>query len=311
LLFIAKNNFKRIISPIDNKNWINMFEKQHYLTVQLIRIFLVIIFSVLVSLGRVSNVVADDASLLLWSPTLLERSAEREKEFQEFNTWLSTTSGESLAVVLEPDYDKFMHRFEHDELAMIWVGPQLLQQIMKHRPDMQILAMTRDEQGKTDYRCVLFSRQEYNGDASDVLHHSVALTQPLSTCGSIGAQLLTQQFAMKQSQINGLFTGSHQNAIVSVMLGETVSGIIATSVYERFSWLPLKKLAVSSALPSFVWLVNPNLVSPQQQQHLRLALSQAGSADALTQWYSAFHYGFETDMVVISAMIEQFMKEVK
>lgn len=257
------------------------------------------------------NVAVADTSGLLWAPALLERSAEREKEFQAFNAWLSTQTGERLSLVLEPDYDQLMQRFEQDKLAMVWVGPQLLQQIIKRRPDVKVLATTRDEQGKTDYHCALFVRQDYERTDSAALQESVALAQPLSTCGSIGARMLSEQSHVDLSQVNGRFTGSHQNAIVSVMLGETASGIVAASVYDRFSWLPLKRLLLSDPLPSFMWLVNPRMVSPEQQQRLRFALSQAKSAESVDHWYGAFRYGFETNEEVVSQSISSVVRSVR
>jgi phosphonate transport system substrate-binding protein len=247
---------------------------------------------------------------LLWSPTLLERSPEREKEFQAVNDWLALTSGLPLAMALEPDYEQLMKRFERNELAMIWVGPQLLQQLLAHRPDAPILAMTRDAHGKTDYQCVLFARHEFVGDATQAMQSSVALTQPMSTCGSVGARTLAQQSNVAFKDIDGHFTGSHQNVVVSVMLGETTSGIVASGVFDRFSWLPVHALLRSRSLPSFVWLVNPALVDSVQQQRLRDAFAQAQTAASIGSWYDALQHGFETNPTIIKATVGRFMLEM-
>jgi phosphonate transport system substrate-binding protein len=259
------------------------------------------------SAGFATIVCASDA--LLWSPTLLEHSSEREKEFQAFNDWLAKNSGQSLSVALEPDYAQMIARFERDELAMLWVGPHVLKEVLAHRPEAQILAMTQDATGRTDYHCVLFARKEYTHSASLSLRQSVALTQPLSTCGSVGVTGIASLFGVDAHEINGRFTGSHQNVIISVMLGEMTAGIIARQVYERFSWLPLKVLSISPQMPAFVWLVNPRLVNAEQQQSLRLAFAQAKSADVRHPWYVAFRYGFETDAKVIEPLITQFIQE--
>jgi phosphonate transport system substrate-binding protein len=270
--------------------------------------FLLVISLFFSSVGFATTVFASDA--LLWSPTLLERSSEREKEFQAFNDWLAKNSGQSLSVALEPDYAQMIARFERDEVAMLWVGPHVLKEVLAHRPDTKILAMTRDAMGRTDYHCVLFARQEYVGHAGLSLRQSVALTQPLSTCGSIGLTGIASLVGVDEHEINGRFTGSHQNAIVSVVLGETTAGIVARQVYERFSWLPFKILSISPQMPAFVWLVNPRLVNAEQQQRLRLAFAQAKSDDTRNQWYVAFRYGFETDVKVIEPLITQFIQEL-
>lgn len=250
------------------------------------------------------------AADLLWAPSLLEHSSEREKEFRVFNTWLTNQAKLSLSVVIEPDYNRLMQRFEQDEIAMLWVGPNMAQKILLNRPDAQVLAMTKDAQGNTDYRCVLFVRKEYLGDAKQAVSQSLALTQPLSTCGSIGAERVASYVGVPSIEGNRRFTGSHQNAIVSVMLGETQAGIVADHVFERFSWLPLRKLVRSSALPAFVWLINPRLVTTEQQQALRLAFTQA-QASTSRDWYIAYRHGFETDVDIIAQSINNLMQGKK
>jgi phosphonate transport system substrate-binding protein len=255
-----------------------------------------------------SAVYQSHAADLLWAPTLLEHSSEREKEFRVFNAWLTDQTKLSLSVVIEPDYDRLMQRFEQDEIAMLWVGPNMAQKILINRPDAQVLAITRDAQGNTDYRCVLFVRKAYLGDAKQAVSQSLALTQPLSTCGSIGAERVASYVGVSSVEKNRRFTGSHQNAIVSVMLGETQAGIVADHVFERFSWLPLRKLVRSSPLPAFVWLINPRLVTAEQQQALRLAFTKTQQAETSADWYVAYRHGFETDISIIAQRIDNLMQ---
>lgn len=245
---------------------------------------------------------------LLWSPTLLERSAEREKEFQVFNAWLASATGQAMGVALEPNYDRMIARFEQNELSMLWVGPKILKAILQRRPDARILAMTRDMQGNTDYRCVLFARNETQHPVEVLMMQPIALTQPMSTCGSVGASVIANQVGVRMDPKQTHFAGSHQNVIVSVMLGEVESGIVAEQVFDRFSWLPIQKRLRSHSLLSFVWLVNPALVSEAQQAMLKQAFSNLPPEEVTTQWYAAFRHGFETDPVVISQAIEQLMR---
>ena len=249
------------------------------------------------------------AAELAWSPTLLERSVDREREFLAFTQWLREQSGVPLSLLLEPDYEQMVNKFVRDEVAMLWVGPAVLQQLMQQRPDSQILAMTKDKQGKTVYQCILVTRQEYQGTPAQAFSRSVALTQPMSTCGSVGAKVLAQSIGVSAQQLHGKFTGSHQNVITTIMLGEAVSGIIAPQVFERYAWLPIKAIATSPPLPSFVWVVNPRLVDSAQQQALVKAFATSDRASTSHQWYVAFRDGFETDAVAIQHAISQLTEQ--
>jgi phosphonate transport system substrate-binding protein len=261
-------------------------------------------------LGSMVSVEAQEP--LNWSPTLLERSSEREKEFQIFNHWLSEQTQLPFSVLLEPDYEQMLTQFERNKVAMLWIGPQMLRTLLQRRPETKVLALTQDQDGRADYRCILFSRQEYQGSVAALMSTSdIALTQPLSTCGSLGAAMLAKQAGVSLSQVKGRFTGSHQNAITSVMLDETQAGIVAPQVFDRFSWLPLRALSSSPLLPGFAWVVNPALVSSEQQAQLVKAFDTAGKAENRQAWYVSYRYGFETDQQRIMQLVNTFMQQAE
>lgn len=190
------------------------------------------------------------------------------------------SSGLSLRVRHYADYADILAAFAAGDIDVAYLGPLPFLALHSLTSAAEPLVIFRESDGFPVYTCALVTPFDGVADSSALQSAavtsteplSVAITQPLSTCGTLVTTWMLQQQGVRTDQFNARTLGHHEAVALAVVRGEFAVGGVKTDIAHRFSPLGLRVLRQSPRLPGFAWVINRATVPDATITVLRDAL---------------------------------------
>lgn len=253
---------------------------------RILRAVLLLLFSSLVP-------VPASAETLTFSPMLVEKPETVANQWRPVLDHLEKTLGADIRIVFQPDHAKIVEKFRRGEIDLAYLGPLPYLELKKTFPAAEPVAHIREADGRAKYTCAIVALAERRFAIAALRDKTIALTQPLSTCGYLGTDGILRQAGSGLEYNRYRYLGSHENVALAVARGDYDAGGLKTVVGQRYEHLGVRVIAESEALPSFALIANARKLSPARIERIRKALVSVAPA-MRAGWGGALQHGFES-----------------
>ncbi|MGB1026668.1 MAG: PhnD/SsuA/transferrin family substrate-binding protein, partial [Rhodospirillaceae bacterium] len=227
---------------------------QIHALVPLALLFAVILFGLALGTGAVR---AADAKTLRFAPLPMQNPETVMKQVRPLLAHLERELGLEIEVVYSTDYADMLALFRAGDVDMAYLGPLPYMALRDQYPDAEPLVRFREASGATTYTCsVVGWSLDALPDLSDSAGQTVALTQPLSTCGYLSTSAMLRQAGTDIETTWYGYLGAHDKVALSVIRGEHHLGGLKTAIARKYEHLGLIALAETGPLPSFALTAN-------------------------------------------------------
>lgn len=204
--------------------------------------------------------------VIRFSPLPMASMEQMAREYLPFLDYLEKQSGRRFELSYHASYDALLNALEAGEVDLAYLGPlpyvALTERTDKVVPIVQLL----DSKGNSDYTCAIVHFADHSAD----LHHHgrqqrIALTQALSTCGYLSVEhyLKARGQGLESSLFEYVYTGSHENVAMGVILDNYDLGGMKTQIAQRYRHLGLRVVDETEPVPGFVLVANRETLSPE------------------------------------------------
>lgn len=232
------------------------------------------------------------AESLTFSPMLVEKPETVANQWRPVLDHLEKTLGADIRIVFQPDHAKIVEKFRRGEIDLAYLGPLPYLELKKTFPAAEPVVHVREADGGAKYTCAIVALAERKLAAKALRDKTIALTQPLSTCGFLGTDGILRQAGSGLEYNRFRYLGTHEKVALAVARGDFDAGGLKTSIGRRYEHLGVKVVAESEALPSFALIANAARLSPERIERIRKALLSV-DPKARTGWGGPLQYGFE------------------
>lgn len=236
------------------------------------------------------------AEALRYAPIPTENLSYVYQSNQPLAEYLAEQLGQPVEIQLREKYSHILQDLHTNKIDLALMGPlsyALYRQ--KHPQQLRVLGSFANAQGEVDYNCALVSFGQGPLDWSQM---RIALTQPLSTCGYLGAMDILQSQNRDIAQLDFYFAGSQEEAARELILGHAQLAVISRDIAHKFDYMGLHIRALSQNFPSFILVANSQTLSSETLKKLQGALaklhlpSHSTESKKLVNWPPYFQNGF-------------------
>lgn len=235
---------------------------------------------------------AQDKTTLNFSPLPIKNTSKNIQDFLPLTSYLENELNLTIKYSHHQNYQDIINDLKTGKIDIAYLGPLPFIALKKEYPQIKLLATINQNNGSTQYRCVL---TKFKHDQIDTtIPIKVALTQPLSTCGYYMTQkLLKENLGLELKEQKYDYTMSHSNAILSTLEGNYIAAGAKDSIAEKHKTLGMEIIAKSDPLPGFVLVANLQTISPEQFKSLQNTILNIDK-DQYKKWKGLFSKGFST-----------------
>jgi len=235
---------------------------------------------------------AQDKTTLNFSPLPIKNTSKNIQDFLPLTSYLENELNLTIKYSQHQNYQDIINDLKAGKIDIAYLGPLPFIALKKEYPQIKLLATINQNNGSTQYRCVL---TKFKHDQIDTtIPIKVALTQPLSTCGYYMTQkLLKENLGLELKEQKYDYTMSHSNAILSTLEGNYIVAGAKDSIAEKHKTLGMEIIAKSDPLPGFVLVANLQTISPEQFKSLQNTILNIDK-NQYKKWKGLFSKGFST-----------------
>lgn len=189
---------------------------------------------------------------------------EEVKIYLPFLRYLSQNTGNNFSIKFTEKYENTVENLGKGITDFAALGPVNCV-IAKKRHDSKCLAMGLNNEGRPEYRSVIFTRIDNPVNSiKDLRGRTVAFGDKYSTQGHIIPRKMLEDAGITLEVLKGyVFTGSHANTARVVLNGEYDAGAIQDNLARRLvEEGKIKVLAISKPYPSSLICSNKEVHSP-------------------------------------------------
>jgi phosphonate transport system substrate-binding protein len=272
------------------------------------------LLAILVVLVAFSPAFSQSRTALVYSAVSIQDREATIAAHKDVVATLSAAIGSHIQIVYEVDQRKVVTDFVNGRIDIAYFGPLSYVAMARRYSDYEILAVVNEEDGRPHYRCALV--RAFDGPARiGEIDGTIALTNPLSTCGYLATSVLLRRHGLDIEQLPYSFVGTHDDVALAVIRGEYVVGGVKDSVARKYAGLLLEVMATSDLLPGQLLIANRATLTEEQIVALRRALTHAEPAEK-ARWgigATGFSIVSQVDYLLIDEMMtpsfeEQFME---
>lgn len=213
-----------------------------------------------------------------------ESSLTFSKPFTDF---LSEILTKKVSFVFIEDHRKLVDAFIKGEVDIAYIGPfPFVILLSKFGENVEPIAKVREKDGKTAYRCVLFTTI----DKAKSPIKKLALTNPISTCGYVAISHLLKKRKIDIEKLEYRYIGNHEEVVKIVLAGLYDAGGVKEEVFEKFKGIGLYSIDYSDELPGFIIVANKRTVSSKDIGRMKEILIKA-SPETFSK-FNLGRYGF-------------------
>ena len=188
------------------------------------------------------------------------------------------------------NYQDIINSFKDESLDIAYVGPLPFKALQQQYPYIKPIASVQQNNGTTKYRCVLTKFKKDTIDINKPI--TVALTQPLSTCGFyMTDKLLKEHLNIELKEQKFQYLMSHTKAILSVLGGENIIAGAKDTIVLKHKTVGMEVIAQSEPLPGLILVANTRTLSAKQIKQIKQTILNLEST-TYKKWKGIFSKGF-------------------
>jgi phosphonate transport system substrate-binding protein len=232
-----------------------------------------------------------------FAPLPMVKSQKLLEQYTPMLEYLENRLDIKFNIVYVSNYDDILKKLGDHQIDLAFLGPLPYVEATSRYPYIKPLVRFLDARGADHYTCTLFKLHNRVFDLRSIKHKNFALTQKYSTCGFLATQNILHEH--NNSLDNNLysFLGSHTNAILEVVLGNSDMGSAKSSIVEQYSHFGLEVIAKSQPFPSFLLVYQDQRISKATIDKIQKALlalhplDNAYDANTTRNWGKNLKYG--------------------
>ena len=230
------------------------------------------------------------AETLTFSPLPMETPYTVASQWKPLLAYLEKSLGVTLAIDYSASNVEILEKFQAGKLDLAYLGPLPYVTLKKTCPAAEPVVIFHEKDGHPTYTCALAVSAESPLSLKALKGRTVALTQPLSTCGYFATQGLLHQLGSSLEANHYRYLGQHDEVALAVVRGEFDVGGLKTSIARKYAHLGVVVVAESAPLPGLALVANGNRVSAERLAQIRQALLNAPD-EIRQQWGENLRYG--------------------
>lgn len=253
----------------------------------------IIILSLLTSYLLIANGIRT----INFAPLPMVKSQKLLEQYLPMLEYLEKEVSVKFNILYVQNYNELLNKLGTYQIDLSFLGPLPYAEASSRYPHIQPLVRFLDAQGKDHYTCTLFKLQDSPLDMQTLSNKNFALTQKYSTCGFLATQKILNDHNHSLTQNLYNFSGSHTNAILEVVLGNSDLGCAKSSIVHQYQHFGLKTLAISDPFPSFLLVYHTHNIPQKIINQIKEALmklqplSNSQDANTTQKWGKNLKYG--------------------
>lgn len=230
------------------------------------------------------------AETLTFAPLPMETPYTVASQWKPLLNYLELALGITIDIDYSQSNDEIIDKFKAGKLDLAYLGPLPYVTLRKSFPAAEPVVVFHEKDGHATYTCALVTLADPPVSLKGLHGRTVALTQPLSTCGyfATGGLLHDQGSSLEANRYR--YLGQHDEVALAVIRGDFDAGGLKTTIARKYAHLGLVVKAESAPLPGLALIANSKRLSPQRIEAIRKTLLSA-SADNRKQWGDNVRHG--------------------
>lgn len=230
------------------------------------------------------------AEMLTFSPMPLEQPKAIANQWRPVLDYLKTKLGADIRIVYPATNAEIVEKFRKGELDLAYLGPLPYMELKKGFEEAEPLVHVLESDGQAKYTCAIIALAERGLMPRTLRNKTIALTQPLSTCGYLATDGILHQIGGDLQHNRFRYLGTHEKVALAVARGEFDAGGLKTTIGQRYEHLGVRVIAESEPFPSFALIANARRLSAERIGQIRAAL-MAADAGIRAAWGGPLRYG--------------------
>lgn len=217
----------------------------------------------------------------IFSPLPTEDKKTLYNTFYPMISYLEKKLNKKIIFEYSDSYDEILKKFETNKIDLVYLGPLPYIELSNRCSCAIPLVNFKNSEGYTFYTCSFVSFLQ------NKKFDTIALTQPLSTCGYLAVNYLLKN-RLKEKKY--AYLGRHDLVALEVLKGNFDAGGIQTSIAKKYHHLGLEILSKTPDLPTFALIANSKTLDIDEINAVKRALIYANKSEIKT-WGKPISYG--------------------
>ena len=217
-------------------------------------------------------------NILTFAPLPMESPETVVGQWKPLLSHLERKLGIELKIDYSQSNQEILEKFRASKLDLAYLGPLPYVVLKENFAAAVPVALFKEANGQSVYTCAIVALAESKLAVKNLRNKTIALTQPLSTCGFHAADNLLRRAGTDLAATRYRYLNAHDAVALAVVRGDYDYGVLKTAIGEKYAHLGLITLAETAPLPSLGLVANSARLSAETIQRLRAALLEADPA---------------------------------
>ncbi len=251
-------------------------------------LFIVIAFTPLVTFSV-------QAETIRFAPLPMENRETVVKQYRPMVLYLEKTLNLTIEFVFTDNYADIINNFTQGKIDLAYLGPLPYVELRAKESKAEPLVHFNEASGKPMYTCAIATLADSPLQLQGLKNKTVALTQPLSTCGYLSVNGLLQEQGSSLEDNRYTYLDKHDAVALAVVRGEYDVGGLKTAIGKKYAHMGLKIVAETAPVPSFGLVANRTTLSATTIEALRDVLTKldpfVADKEMLATWGENIRFG--------------------
>lgn len=230
------------------------------------------------------------AETLTFAPLPMETPYTVASQWKPLLDYLELNLGVTFEIDYSESNDQIVDKFKAGKLDLAYLGPLPYVTLKKSFPAAEPVAVFHEKNGQPAYTCAVVTLADTPFSIKRMQGQTVALTQPLSTCGYFATQGLLHDLGSSLEANRYRYLGQHDEVALAVVRGEFDAGGLKTAIADKYAHLGLTVRAESAPLPGLALIANSQRLSAERIAQIRKILL-AAKPEIRRQWGDNVRHG--------------------
>lgn len=233
---------------------------------------------------------AERNASISFAPLPMESPETVASQWKPALDYLGKALGSPLRIEYSDSYATILDKFKTGKLDLAFLGPLPYVTLKERFPAATPVVHFNEMNGQPSYTCAIVALAERKLKVKDLRGKTIALTQPLSTCGYLSTDSLLRRAGSALEKNRYRYLDKHDTVALAVARGDVDAGGLKTSIGQKYAHLGLQVIAESPPLPAFTLVANSARLSPERIAAIREALVGADAAQR-APWGDSIRHG--------------------
>jgi len=233
---------------------------------------------------------ASELPTLVFAPLPMKNKETIYKTFAPLTNYLSQTLHVNIQYDFSDSYEILLDKIANGKVDIAYLGPLPYVTLRQYYPFIIPLVHFKEASGEASYTCSIIGWNDDIKALTTMRHATIALTDPLSTCGYLSTEGLLNQKHNSLENNYYHYVKKHDEVALEIIRGNYQYGGIKTAIAKQYQHLGIHILTSTSALPGFAMIADAKRLSPDKIEHLQQALLHTNQIDKTT-WGGFIKYG--------------------